>query len=221
MHFVDSPTRRKLPARPGAIACAIIHSTGNPDVEACLRYYRSDDGLQPHWMIGPDGAKYRIVDEGLVAYHAALKPEESELYRRGWSTWSTRTWDAPKDRSRDTGAEFPGYRGWRETWLAEAQSPLELVSGAKPNAVSIGIELVPPQKPTAAVFTPVQYEALAELLADRAPVHGFALDRQHVLGHQDVSPLRRCGRDGGWDPGRGFDWGRLWDLLRVGACLPA
>lgn len=37
------------------------------------------------------------------------------------------------------------------------------------------------------------------------PMIATARDRRYILGHEDVHPLARWG----WDPGAGFDWGRV------------
>lgn len=68
------------------------------------------------------------------------------------------------------------------------------------NDFSIGIEL---EGCDTLPFEPVQYEALAELLADlcaRFPIEG-------ITGHSDIAPGRKT------DPGPYFSWGRLRRLL--------
>jgi len=60
-------------------------------------------------------------------------------------------------------------------------------------------------------FEPAQYEALATLcqaLAQRYPI-------AHVAGHEHVAPGRKQ------DPGPGFDWPRLRDMLDFSSqCFP-
>lgn len=70
------------------------------------------------------------------------------------------------------------------------------------NDFSIGIEL---EGGDALPFEPVQYEALAHLLADlcsRFPIEGIA-------GHSDIAPGRKT------DPGPMFAWGRLKRILEA------
>jgi AmpD protein len=72
------------------------------------------------------------------------------------------------------------------------------------NDDSIGIELEGLEGNT---FEPAQYEALQVLcpvLAQRYPI-------AHVAGHEHIAPGRKA------DPGPGFDWGHLQQILNFGA----
>ena len=73
------------------------------------------------------------------------------------------------------------------------------------NDFSVGIEL---EGMDAVPYEGVQYERLAEVLRALEDAYaGFEAQRDRVVGHSDVAPGRK------WDPGSGFDWQRLWDLL--------
>lgn len=214
LDVIDTPTRRQLPERLKPPTCVVIHGTGEVDLDRILAWYTSASGLQPHYFITATGSIRRIVDEQRVAYHAGLDPAEVELYRQGWEVWSRHVW---KDkRAHDLGVEQPRYRSWRDQWrrTVDVQSPLDLITGVRPNLVSVGIEVQSLEQPTREVFEPAQYQALASLLVDVCGRWKIPLDRDHVLGHQDVSPLRRTTAGGGYDPGERFSWARLWDLTR-------
>lgn len=223
--IVEKPTKRKLPVRPDKAIAIIVHTTGRPDglsdekhEARCIGYYQSADGLGPHYFISLPGATYRFVAEDHVAYHAAIGAVEASLYGKGWQHW--RTWRVNDGEARDTGNEWSGYRDWRDTWRPSgAESPLDLVTGSKPNWRSVGIELQQPSdnEKNPGIFRRVQYEALAVLLVDIAARLGIPIDRRHVLGHQDVNPMTRSTSRGGWDPGP-IDWGLLWDLVGKLAC---
>ncbi len=77
------------------------------------------------------------------------------------------------------------------------------------NDFSIGIEL---EGLEGAEFEPLQYETLGSLcaaIAQRYPV-------QHVAGHEHIAPGRK------FDPGSGFDWANLQQILGWDAqCFPA
>jgi N-acetyl-anhydromuramyl-L-alanine amidase AmpD len=214
VQIIGAPTARKLPPRSGPIKASIVHTTGDTDLDKILRWYESADGLQPHYMIATDATIRRFVMEDHIAWHAKIDPAEARLYQRGYGEWSCWTWPLSAGAPVHVGQEFSGYRMWRDRWPG-LQSPLELVTADHPNSVSVGIELQQPVKPGPGIFTPGQYQALAELLVDIHGRTGVPLDRQHVLGHSDCSPMRRSTAAGGWDPGVTFDWNRLWDLVRA------
>jgi N-acetyl-anhydromuramyl-L-alanine amidase AmpD len=218
MNLIDFPTKRQLPRRTLPISAVVIHTTGETDLDAILGFYSSANGYQPHYLIETLGTVRRIVQEDHVAYHAAIYASEAAAYQRGFGHWSTLTWDAVTEQPKAFGGVYPGYATWKATWLKGAtSSPLDLVTRGHPNAVSIGVEL---QQPTQAELTPdiftfAQYEALAELLTDVSGRNTLPLDRRHLLGHYDVSPMRRSTSRGGWDPGERFNWNHLLTQLHV------
>lgn len=215
VQIIGALTKRSLPTRTRPIVGQLVHTTGDQDLDKILRWYESADGLQPHYVIAVDGTIYRIAWDTVIAWHAKIDPLEARLYRQGYQTWSTWTWPLGKDAPVHVGDEFSGYASWRTKWRdgKHLQSPLDLVTGAFPNSCAIGIELQATDKP--GIFTSEQFAALANLSIDRATEHGYPLDADHVLGHQDVSPMRRSTSAGGWDPGDRFEWNRLWDLVRA------
>lgn len=216
VQIIGALTARKLPPRSGPPRAIVVHTTGDTDLDKILRWYRSAEGLQPHYVIAVDGTIYRIAGEDLIAWHAKIDAAEARLYQRGYTEWSCWTWPLSASAPVHVGHEFSGYRTWRDSWPG-LQSPLELVTGEHPNSVSVGIELQQPVKPGPGIFAGAQYEALAALLVDVGDRNRIPLDRQHVLGHSDCSPMRRSTAAGGWDPGVGFDYNRLWDLVRTAA----
>jgi N-acetyl-anhydromuramyl-L-alanine amidase AmpD len=218
MNLIDFPTKRQLPRRVLPISAVIIHTTGDTDLDAILRFYSSADGYQPHYMIETIGTVRRMVSEDHVAYHAAIYATEAAAYQQGFAHWSTLTWDDSTKQPKAFGGSYPGYATWKATWLnGSTSSPLDLITRGHPNAVSIGIELQQPtdDQLTPDIFTSAQYEALAELLVDVCGRNHVPLDRRHLLGHYDVSPMRRSTTHGGWDPGEHFNWNRLLSQLHV------
>jgi N-acetyl-anhydromuramyl-L-alanine amidase AmpD len=211
MLIIDTPTRRVLPWRTGPVRAVIIHATGETDLDRCLAWYTNPNGYQPHYFITATGTIRRIADEKRIAYHAAIEKLEGQMYREGWSRWSRHAWRGGVPV--DVGVEFSGYSAWREQWRNGAgalDSPLDLVTGEKPNAVSLGIEVQSLDKPTAELFAPEQYIALLELLDDVCARHKIPRhDRRHILAHYDVSPMRRSTVRGSFDPDARFDWRRV------------
>ncbi|MFI8822980.1 N-acetylmuramoyl-L-alanine amidase [Streptomyces sp. NPDC053431] len=63
-------------------------------------------------------------------------------------------------------------------------------------------------------YTEPQYESTAALVAYLADVYGIPLDREHVIGHDEV-PVQLDGSIGRthWDPGPFWDWNHFMSLL--------
>jgi N-acetyl-anhydromuramyl-L-alanine amidase AmpD len=218
MNTVDAPTARALPKRNAKPVCFIVHTTGATDLPAVLKFYRADDGLCPHKVIDLAGTVYRIADENHVAWHCKVDDSEAALYKQGYGTWSE--WVKKKEGLVHVGYEASNYFEWRDRWCDRFRSPLDLLSGAHPNYVSIGVELLQPVTPGVGIFTDAQYQALADVLLDSGERWGISLSRDTVLGHYDADPIARSTSGGGWDPGL-IDWNRLWDLLKpAGRCVP-
>jgi N-acetyl-anhydromuramyl-L-alanine amidase AmpD len=73
-------------------------------------------------------------------------------------------------------------------------------------------------------FTDSQYRASARLAAYLATRYSIPLDREHVIGHNEVPNPRRPGAyggsDGHQDPGRRWNWGKYMKLVRYFAAHP-
>lgn len=199
------------PHREGAPRCFVLHTTGTSHLDQALAYYQKNpEGIAPHYVIDCQGQIYRLVQDDEIAYHCGYGTGVVPPYAQGFAVWSR--W-AGKPLKEQPGP-FSGYLFWAERWPGRA-SPLELLTGPHPNAGSLGIEMLAPHHLTPAVFTDEQYAACAQLLADKATAYRIPLDREHVLGHEDVNPCARSDARGGTDPGRGFDWERILQAARA------
>ena len=200
----------------------VVHTTGRSPVllskqtrrpaiqEALDVYYRLKTGT--HYVIEYDGTIHAVVPENRISSHAGW----GTAGRRRWASWTAPTW-------------------WSSVWQRwNARIPADLLpKGApSPNQVYIGVELLGNE--TASGFTPAQYDALARLVVDIARRHGIAIPSApspRLLGHEDVDPIARSNRYGGWDPGahrnRGikpvFSWPGLWSRMQAlgGGAAPA
>ncbi len=219
MNLIETPTRHKMYERKKRAVAVILHTTGETDLDKILDWYtdergNNDKGVAPHYMVETVGTVRRIVPDDRVAYHCKIEPGEAYLYGLGYRAWSTWVWK--NEQPVRIGSEYSGYHQWRDMWHVRGlESPLDLVTGRTPNALSIGIELQQPVSPGSDVFTDEQYEALSELLVDLWTRLGISLDREHVLGHYDCSPMRRSGPEGSRDPGRNFNYLRVWDAVQA------
>ncbi|GAA1069767.1 N-acetylmuramoyl-L-alanine amidase [Kitasatospora nipponensis] len=86
------------------------------------------------------------------------------------------------------------------------------------NMHSIGIEhegyALPKDRPT--WYSEQLYQSSAELVRYLAARFGVPLDRQHVIGHDDVPGPTQASQSGmHWDPGTFWDWGHYLDLLNA------
>ncbi|MEU2622134.1 N-acetylmuramoyl-L-alanine amidase [Streptomyces sp. NPDC007157] len=84
------------------------------------------------------------------------------------------------------------------------------------NMHSIGIEHEGYAAHGATWYTEAQYEATAELVKYLAARFDIPLDRQHIIGHDNVAGPKSSLVSGmHWDPGPSWDWNHLMSLLGV------
>ncbi|HEX4701621.1 MAG TPA: peptidoglycan recognition family protein, partial [Pseudonocardiaceae bacterium] len=82
------------------------------------------------------------------------------------------------------------------------------------NMHSVGIEQVGFAVRGATWFTERMYQTTAALVRYLAARYGIRLDRQHIIGHDDVPGISPAGVPGmHWDPGPFWDWGHFMNLL--------
>ncbi|MFE2061603.1 N-acetylmuramoyl-L-alanine amidase [Streptomyces sp. NPDC059467] len=84
------------------------------------------------------------------------------------------------------------------------------------NMHSIGIEHEGYAAHGATWYTEAQYEATAELVEYLAARFDIPLDRQHIIGHDNVAGPKSSLVSGmHWDPGPSWDWNHFMNLLGV------
>jgi N-acetyl-anhydromuramyl-L-alanine amidase AmpD len=82
------------------------------------------------------------------------------------------------------------------------------------NSQSIGIEQEGWATQGATYFTPALYQSTARLVKYLAAKYHVPLDRQHIIGHDNVPGTTTAGIAGmHWDPGPYWDWGYFFKLL--------
>ncbi len=203
-------SRRRTIATPYGV-CA--HTTGGGIVQKALdlgadpflhilKYYSKPGNNFPHAVVARDGRLGIVADERVQAWGA--KVEHREEYQRGWADGAS-----------------PVAHLWRAAWPGVA-NPLSLVP-SYPNNDLLHVELEAGER-----YTDAQYAALAAWVADvwrryELPDLATARAAGRLLGHEDVDPIARSDRGGGWDPGAvraepRFDWGRLAALAVAGVC---
>lgn len=84
------------------------------------------------------------------------------------------------------------------------------------NMHSIGIEHEGYAAHGATWYTEAQYEATADLVKYLADRYDIPLDRQHIIGHDNVAgPTSSLVAGMHWDPGPSWDWNHFMNLLGV------
>lgn len=175
------------------------HRLKRPLLKHCAEFYLDIDNYGPHYVVGYDGSLIQVVDEMRIAMHVGLKAEERELLESG-------EWRGPVKAS----------ALWDAYWKSPGQgimNPLDICGGRSPNDAYIGIEMPPLEKPDpdGLWFTIDQHDSVAQLAVDIFARHGLLPQRERIVGHEDVQPLSRWDKGGGWDPGGlrpqpRFDW---------------
>jgi len=199
----NKKTKYKHPSRKLDINCIIIHSTGSTNLDKVDKYYTDNEhGVCPHFLILRSGRINQYIDLDHTAYHVGFSDAQKKLYQQGKAKW-TLFWN-------DTTLPCPyiGYDEWFARW-SNYQSPLELPSGDRPNSRSIGIEMLS----EGGNCTDEQYLALQELLLKTAEDIQLEISPNNVYGHYDANPIARVNKHGGTDPGKLFDWNRLYQSL--------
>lgn len=175
-----------------------VHTTGSgvptrakrlgcEPIVIAIDVYSAPGAHFPHYVIDGQGTIVQIAGEEELAPHCGIAPTERSQYKSG--AW-TRVL-SPYALMR-----------WRNRWPG-VQSPLGLFPTASANESYLGVELVPSLFLTAnkTLFTNAQYASLRALLDDVQKRCHLDLVGSRLVGHEDVNPLTRCDRNGGWDPG--------------------
>jgi hypothetical protein len=182
----------------GGIPAAAKRRGTTPLHEALSWYKRSQDGENgypwggPGYLIDHDGGIYQLAPDLVLTNHAG-SPDRARYMDGSWE--------------RALSAE--AVARWRAKWPG-VKSPQSLYPSRGANQDYVGCEMIPcgdgfgvPMRP-GLKFTKAQHDAAVELGRDLAARHswpaGWALTSR-LLGHEDVQPLQRSDKHGGWDPG--------------------
>jgi N-acetyl-anhydromuramyl-L-alanine amidase AmpD len=195
---IEVASMRKGSLRPNPIPFGLmVHTTGRTLVtraqenrqtpmERAVRVYSR--GPFPHYVIDWSGKLVQIAGEEIRAAHAGISRKEARQYKEGhWVNNVSKT----------------ALERWRSRWR-DFETPLDLFPGRSPNSAYIGVELIPQltaDEDTGSWFTEEQYQMVAYLADDLSVRYGISLEDNRLVGHEDVEPLSRWNRAGGWDPG--------------------
>lgn len=222
----------------GALFGLVLHTTGSglpakakeasmsPLVRA-VNYYTKEHGT--HYVCGwrgLDGDLLQVANEREQA-HGVGTGDQRASNKTGWRK------DLPPSM----------VKRWESRWgHLEANNPLELFPNKYVNSSYCHLEMIPcvfhyknklhtaaePMAPGLR-FTKDQHDAVVALTLDVAERNGWPIDTDtspgwwesgRFVGHEDVSPITRHVKAGGWDPGLmrakpWFDWDYVIDKILV------
>jgi hypothetical protein len=177
--------RRKEPLNPLAVAVDIYRASQN-----------GANGYKwggPTYVIPHDGTPYQLCPEEVFTNHCG--GPNRRFYRSG--SWINKV-------SPITVAKCNAQ------WGPRFNDPYDLFPSTTPNRDYVGVELIPcgagvgDPRTKGERFTKLQYESLIELLRDVGSRHQFPAGwwrGPRLVGHEDVDPIQRHDKGGGWDPG--------------------
>lgn len=201
----------------GALPCTAV-SAGRDPVQQAVDHYFGSHGT--HYVCGwggiEEGELLQLADEHLQANGVGMSAQRAAVAAGTWAE------------------DLPAVlvRTWRERWPGESD-PMSLLPGTQTaNAPYVHLEMVaavvpwcndgqglpgevPPPMREGLRYTRQQHDAVAELALDIARRHRWP-DRwwttSRLVGHEDLAPINRHDKAGGWDPGAlrvrpWFDWG--------------
>lgn len=188
------------------------HAHGTTPLAEAIRYYiesqNDPSGKQgykwggPGYVIDYDGSIHQVAPDNVETAHAG-GPYRAEYLSGDWEAHIARM-----HGSTEAAAQ------WRRRWPT-FRNPYSLFPSHSPNIDYVGCEMVPigdgfggaPMAPGLR-FTRAQHEAAIALGRDIALRHGWPLGwaaSSRLVGHEDVDPLERADKHGGWDPGYNRD----------------
>jgi N-acetyl-anhydromuramyl-L-alanine amidase AmpD len=165
---------------------------GLSPLKAAEQIYTRKGASFAHYILGQDGTLLQVADELEHAAHTGIPRAQREQYMSGAWTQAVKATTLQKWQKR-----WPGFK-----------SPSHLYPTTSPNSCYIGVEFIPDNN---AEFSAAQYAASAALVVDIATRHKFLAEMRNKLlenlasprlvGHEDIEPLERWNKMGGWDPG--------------------
>ena len=207
----------------------VVHITGSTNFDSIKNTYLTDQ-RSAHYVVKQDGTLAQFVRDSDAAWHAGIEASSIAIYNRGAGVWQHYLRYLPDMKyphdavyvddnlhpvagpaaasyvAQADGTPWPKYGFFITRWGAGAQ-PVNFAHSTAPNAYSIGIENMSmgSAMPSAAVYPDAMYQKLHTLIGNLCAKYAIPRDRNHIVGHEDVNPIKRWG----WDPNQGFDWARV------------
>ncbi len=198
----------------------LLHTTGGgvtamakrdhkrPIDVAIAIYIASQNGSNGYKWGGPayvcdhDGTIHQLAPDEAYTNHAG-GPHRGE-YLDAHGAWTRGISKEGHQISEET------VEQWRRRWPGK-RNPYSLFPSTSPNADYVGLEMIPigdgfggaPMRPGLR-FTLAQHDAAIALGRDLGERHGWPAGwalTGRLVGHEDVDPIERSDKRGGWDPG--------------------
>ncbi len=238
----------------------VVHTTGGglpqqakkaglwPTVSA-VNHYSKSHGC--HYINGWGGLHggdlLQVAGERERAMGVGTRKDQPETNQ--WASVARGTWEEDLTEV----ASLATVNRWKRRWAhTDATNPLELFPSKYANSCYIHVECIPmvyywKRKTFTDLrvealreglrFTQEQHETVAMLATDIAYRNGYIDEPEwwksgRLVGHEDVTPLSRSVKSGGWDPGwlrakPYFDWNYVNDMIEhwmkeraAGMCIP-
>lgn len=147
----------------------------------------------PSYVIDHDGVVYQIAPDWVQTAHAGSSNRPAYL-NGAWKSRISQT----------------ALRHWSGQWGNLYSNPYGLFPSKSPNTDYVGIEMIPvgngfgtPAKPDL-LFTEAQHVNVAKLCREIGDNNKFPSGWEttsRLVGHEDIAPIERSQKAGGWDPG--------------------
>lgn len=179
--------------------------SGKKPIDIALAAYRASQGETgkmgahgyawggPTYVLDIGGQIYQIADDSTLTAHCG-----NLLNRQAYKSDKWVEMCSPRTVAQ-----------WHSRWSPRYKNPAMLFPSTSPNTDYIGLEMIPCPGFDEAMrpglrFTRAQHEAvisLGLLLAERHQWPERWEQGSRLIGHEDVQPLDRSDKLGGWDPG--------------------
>lgn len=190
----------------GGVTAQAKRQNRTPIEVAISIYIASQNGSNGYLWGGPayvcdhDGTLHQIAPDDAYTNHAG-GPHRDEYLDGSWIH------GVSKEGHRITPATVDE---WRKRWPSK-RNPYSLFPSTSPNADYVGLEMIPigdgfGGEPMAKGlrFTKAQHDAAIALGRDLELRHAWPSEwakTGRLVGHEDVDPIERSDKLGGWDPG--------------------
>ena len=228
----------------GNIFGLVVHTTGGslpgraikkgiyPTIQAMNWYTRNNKNKNFHggchyingWQGMQGGDLLQIANEREKAWGVGMKEQRKSInngrFERDLPEQLVRNWKNRWPSHNDSLALLPeGERGVNSCYVHVECTPVFYYLDKKP---TISKEY-PPMR-LGLRFTRAQHDTIAYLACDIAIRNHWSLDEEwwrtsRLLGHEDISPITRKDKRGGWDPGYlrdkpYFDWDYVYNKIK-------